>query len=110
MTDLEWLIAVCGAAAGTYILRAAPLLWQPLREFGRRYIDFLTYVSLAIAAGIVSKALLLQGDRLPLDAETYLKFAGVLIALGLYRWIPNVPLALFTGAGCAVVLRWWFGG
>lgn len=109
MTDVQWFIAIGGAAAGTYVLRAVPLLWTPLRDLGRRYVDFLTYMSFAIAAGIVSKALLLDGGRLVLAMDTYMKFAGVAVALGCYRWIRNVPLALFAGAGSAVLIRWLVG-
>ncbi len=109
MTDLQWFIAIGGAAAGTYVLRAAPFLWTPLRDVGRRYVDFLTYVSFAIAAGIVSKALLLDGNQLVLGTDTYIKFAGLGVALAFYRRIRNIPLALFVGAGSAVLMRWLFG-
>ncbi len=109
MTNLEWLIAVGGAAAGTYVLRAAPFLWAPLREAGRKYADFLSYVSFAIAAGIVSKAMLLQEGRFALGPETYIKFAGLAVALGVYRGTRNIPLALFLGAGAAVAIRWMSG-
>ncbi len=107
VTDLQWFFAIGGAAAGTYVLRAAPFLWIPLRELGRRYVDFLTYVSFAIAAGIVSKALLLDGSQLVLGMDSYIKFAGLAVALGFYRWIRNIPLALFVGAGSAVLIRWF---
>lgn len=106
MTDLQWLFAIGGAAAGTYVLRAAPFLWTPLRDVGRRYVDFLTYVSFAIAAGIVSKALLLDGSRLIWGTDTYVKFAGLAVALVFYRRMRNIPLALFVGAGSAVLIRW----
>lgn len=108
VTDIQWFIAIGGAAAGTYILRAAPFLWTPLRDLGARYVDFLTYVSFAIAAGIVSKALLLDGGRLVMGMDTYIKFVGLAVALGSYRWIRNIPLALFVGAGSAVLIRWLF--
>ncbi len=91
VTDLQWLFAIGGAAAGTYVLRAAPFLWTPLRDVGRRYVDFLTYVSLV------------------LGMDTYIKFAGLAVGLGFYRWIRNIPLALFVGAGSAVLIRWLVG-
>ncbi len=110
MTNVEWIIAVGGVAAGTYALRAAPFLWAPLRDLGRRYTDFLTHVSFAIAAGIVSKAMLMHEGRFFFGPETYIKFAGLAVALGVYRWLRNVPLALFSGAGAAVAIRWLSGG
>ncbi len=109
MTNLEWLLATTGAAAGTYVLRAAPFLWAPLRRAGQRYVRFLTYVSFAIAAGIVSKALTLDAGRLALGPEIYIKLIGLAVALGCYRWLRNIPLALFAGAGCAVAAKWLAG-
>jgi branched-subunit amino acid transport protein len=109
MTPVEWLIAVTGAALGTYALRAAPLLCQPLREIGRRYVNFLTLVSFAIAGGIVSKALIMDAGAIATGPDTVIKFAGVAAALGFYRLRRNVPVALFIGAAFAVLMKWLIG-
>lgn len=106
MTDLQWLIAVLGAGLGTYLLRAAPFWYGPSREFGRRHLRCLTYISFAVAAGIVSRAIFLSGGELTYGREAWIRMLAVLAALGLYRATRNMPLALFSAVGIAVLVNW----
>ena len=107
MTESGWLLAMLGASLGTYVLRAAPFLWQPLYELGRRHVRFLTYVSFAIAAGIVSKALFVQAGVFVIDSLTAIKIAAVVIAVLAHRLVANIPLALFAGVGFAAAAKAW---
>ena len=108
--NTAWLLAVLGAGLGSYALRVAPFLWRPLFELGRRYADFLTYMSFAIAAGIVAKSLLLQAGHFNLNTDIGLRVAAVLVGLGVYRWLHNTPLALFAGVLAAIMARWLLAG
>lgn len=110
MTQGAWLLAVLGAGAGTYALRAAPFLWRPLARVGRRYVDFLTSVSFAIAAGIVAKSLLVHEQAIRIDDEFWLRLLGVITALLLFRVVRSTPLALFLGVGAAMAMKWLLGG
>ena len=109
MTQTAWLLAVLGASAGTYALRAAPFLWRPLYRVGRRYVDFLTNVSFAIAAGIVAKSLLIQEQAIRIDAEFWLRLLGVVAALVIFRFVRSTPAALFLGVGAAMGAKWLLG-
>ena len=110
MTQDAWLLAVLGAGAGTYVLRAAPFLWRPLARAGRRYVDFLSNVSFAIAAGIVAKSLLVQDQAIRIDGEFWLRLLAVVAALLLFRFVRSTPAALFLGVGVAMAARWLLGG
>jgi len=110
VTGNAWLLAVLGAGVGTYMLRAALFLWRPLYRIGRRYVDFLTNVSFAIAAGIVAKSLLIQEQAIRIDGEFWLRLLGVAAALLFFRFLRSTPAALFFGAGVAVGMKWLLGG
>ncbi|MDH3637195.1 MAG: AzlD domain-containing protein [Gammaproteobacteria bacterium] len=105
MTEVQWLYAITGVAALTYLLRAAPLLWRRLRIIGERNVAFLSYVSFAIAAGIVSKAVLIDAGRWAAPDDVIVKGLAVLAAIGLHRFFHRLPVALFGGVGVAVVLK-----
>jgi len=107
MTGTQWLYAIIGVAAATYCLRAAPLLWRRLRVIGARNIAFLSYVSFAIAAGIVSKAVVVDGGHWAAPADVIVKGLAVLTGVALFRIVRQLPLALFGGVGLAVLLKWW---
>lgn len=109
MTDLQWTAAVLGAALGTYVLRAAPFWSGALRDFGRRHLRCLTYISFAVAAGIVSRAIFLSGDQLTFDVSAWIKVLAIVIAVALYRVVRNVPVALFSGVALAVLIYWLAG-
>lgn len=110
MTELQWAAAVIGAGLGTYSLRAAPFVWGTLRDLGRRYIRGLTYISFAVAAGIVSRAIFLSGGELSFGLETWVKVFAVVVALILYRSSRNMALSLFGAVGAAVLVFWLVGG
>jgi branched-subunit amino acid transport protein len=107
MSAMQWWIVILGAAGGSYVVRVAPFLWQPLHRFAQHHIRFLTYVSLAIAAGIVSRSVILSGGELAETGDIVIKLAGVFGALAFYRAaLRSLPAALFAGAGFAVLLKW----
>lgn len=106
---MEWGLAVVGAAAGTYFLRAAPFAFKSLRHAGERYLHFLTYVSFAVAAGIVAKVLLISGGKMQFDADLSIKLTALLCALVLQRVSRNVPTSLFGGVATAALLKWLLG-
>jgi len=107
--DTFWITIIIGAALGTYVVRAAPLLWRPLSHVGDRYVHLLTYISFAIAAGIVSKALVVADARIAIDSDVAIKAAALAVALVIQRWVKNVPVALFAGIGVAVLIKWFVG-
>ncbi len=106
MTDLQWAAAVIGAGLGTYLLRAAPFWFRASREFGRRHFRCLTYISFAVAAGIISRAIFLSGGELTFGREAWVRMLAVAAALGLYRLSRNMPVALFSAVGIAVLAQW----
>lgn len=87
------------------MLRISPFIWARCLQWGKDNVLFLTSVSLAIAAGIVSKALFMQGSRIHLDIDTLFKLVAVVFALGLYSRTKNLLLCLFSAVGMAVVLK-----
>lgn len=105
MSALEWAVVVIGAGAGTYLLRVSPFLWNGLRRLGQRYFRFLTYVSLAIAAGIVSRSIVYAGGELGSPSDIGIKVMAVAAALALLRVTRSLPLALFAGVGVAAGLK-----
>ena len=106
MTEWQWTAAVIGAGVGNYLLRAAPFSFRAFRDFGRRYIRCLTYISFAVAAGIVSRSIFLSGGDLDLGRNAWIKVAAVAIALLLYRLKRNTPAALFLAVGIVMCLQW----
>jgi branched-subunit amino acid transport protein len=105
MSGLDWVLVILGAGAGTYLLRVSPFLWKRLRKLGQEYFHFLTYVSLAIAAGIVSRSIAYSGGRIGDAGDIGIKVLAVLAALGLLRLTKSLPLALFAGIGIAVLIK-----
>ena len=105
MSGLEWALVVIGAGAGTYLLRVSPFLWHSLRRLGQRYFRFLTYVSLAIAAGIVSRSIVYAGGEPGALSDIGIKVMAVAAALALLRATRSLPLALFAGVGVAAGLK-----
>jgi len=106
MTALHWWLVILGAGLGTYALRAAPFLSERLNRIGQENMRFLTDVSLAIAAGIVSRSIVLAGDSIAAPSDIAIKIAAVLGAYAVYRLVRNLPTALFGGVGLAVLLKW----
>lgn len=106
MTELQWTAAAIGAGLGTYILRVAPFLYPACRDFGRRHLRGLTYISFAVASGIVSRAIFLSGGELTFGRGAWIKVLAVVLALVLYRRLRNMPVALFTAVGVAVLVYW----
>lgn len=106
MTELQWAAAAIGAGLGSYILRVAPFWYQPSREFGRRHLRCLTYISFAVAAGIVSRAIFLSGGELVFGRDAWIKMLAVVLALAIYRFSRNMPAALFSAVGVAVLVYW----
>ena len=107
MTAYHWLLVIVGAGIGTYALRAAPFVSERLRQLGQANFKFISYVSFAIAAGIVARALVYRGGEINAPDEMGIKIGAVAVALVLLRLTRSVPLALFTGAGIGVLLKWW---
>lgn len=105
MSALDWTLVVLGAGAGSYLLRVSPFLWKRLRRLGQEYFHFLTYVSLAIAAGIVSRSIVYSGGGLGGAGDIGVKVLAVIAALGLLRLTKSLPLALFAGIGIAVLIK-----
>lgn len=110
MTDASWYLAALGVGLGSYLLRISPFIWARCLQWGKDNIAFLTYVSLAIAAGIVSKALFMRGSQIHLDVDTLYKCVAVFCALILYSRKRNLLLCLFSGVGVAVLLKMLFAG
>lgn len=110
MSAFDWLLVIAGAGLGTYALRAAPFLWQRLHQFGQANFRLLSFVSFAIAAGIVSRAVFYSGAEVSGPDETAIKIGAVVVALGLHKLTRNIPLALFSAAGLAVLVKWAVGG
>lgn len=106
MSASEWMLIVLGAWAGSYALRIAPFLSRQLYDLGRENLRFLTYVTFAIAAGIVSKSIVFSAGTQIAVGDSAIKLTAVLAALGLYKVLGNLPIALFSGAGLAVLLKW----
>lgn len=106
MTELQWTAAVLGAGLGSYVLRAAPFWYAASREFGQRHLRCLTYISFAVASGIVSRSIFLSGGDLALGRETWIKLLAVVIALGLYRVSRSTPVSLFSAVAIAVLINW----
>lgn len=106
MTELQWTAAVLGAGFGSYVLRAAPFWYAASREFGQRHLRGLTYISFAVASGIVSRSIFLSGGDLAFGRETWIKLLAVVVALGFYRISRNTPLSLFSAVGVAVLVNW----
>lgn len=106
MTELHWAAAVVGAGIGTYVLRAAPFWYAASRSFGRRHLRCLTYISFAVAAGIISRSIFLSGGELALGREAWIKALAVAVAVGFYRVSRNLPASLFSAVGVAVLVQW----
>lgn len=109
MTSNQWMIAIIGAAVGSFMLRATPFLSKRLYELGKRHARFLTYVSFAVAAGIISRSIFLTQGNLDVSVLTWIKVIAVLITLIVFRYLPNISVALLAGIGAAMIIHaWWF--
>ena len=106
MNGIEWTLVIAGAGLGTYALRVTPFLSQRLYRIGQNNLRFLTYVSLAIAAGIVARSIVFSGDSIDQASTLTIKTAAVMIALVLQRLTKNLLISLFGGVGLAILLRW----
>jgi len=104
MTQLQWLEVALLAAMGTYALRGAPFLIVSRYEISGALKDFLAYTSLAIIAGIVSKALLATGPGEG-PAETGIKLGCLAVAVGLFIWRKSVMAPLMAAVILAVILK-----
>lgn len=109
MTEWQWVVAVAGAGAGSYALRVTPFAFSRLRELGRRYLRCLTYISFAVAAGIISRAIFLDGGQLELGRGAWVKALAVVVAVVLFRRTRNMPVALFSAVAVAVAVQWTLG-
>ena len=106
MTEMQWAVVIAGAGLGTYALRVAPFLSERLYRVGQKNLRFLTYVSFAIAAGIVSHSIVFSAGAISNLGAIAIKVAAVLAAMLFYRFVRNMALAVFFGAGVAVLLKW----
>lgn len=106
MSTLEWSVVVAGAGLGTYALRATPFIWQRLHKLGQENFRFLSYVSFAIAAGIVSRAVFFSGAEIGRIDDIAIKIGAVVAALIVQRLTRNLLVALFAAAGLAVFVKW----
>ena len=106
MNTLEWTLVIVGAGLGSYALRVAPFLSHRLYRLGQQNLRFLTYASLAIAAGIVARSIMFSGGSLDTASTIAAKITAVLAALALFRVVRNLPIALFAGVGVAILWRW----
>jgi len=106
LSEMQWAVAALGAGLGTYVLRVAPFWYAAWREYGRRHLRCLTYISFAVAAGIISRAIFLSGGHLTFGRDAWIKVLAVVVAVGIYRASRNMPAALFSAVGVAVLVRW----
>lgn len=106
MSTLEWAAVIAGAGLGTYALRATPFVWQRLYKLGQDNFRFLSYVSFAITAGIVSRAVFYTGAEFARLDDVAIKVGAVIAGLALYKATANVLVALFAAAGVAVLVKW----
>lgn len=104
MSGAQWAAVAVGAGLGTYLLRITPFLLDPGVEMPRRIRDFLVYTSLAIAAGIVAKALMAPGEAFSV-ADTAIRLAALGVALGLFVWRRNILLSLMTAVVMAAAIK-----
>lgn len=109
MSDLQWTAVVIGAGLGTYLLRAAPFLWKRLLRLGRLYVRPLTYISFAVAAGIISRAIFVSGEHLSFGTAAWVKVLAVVAAVVIYRITRNMAVSLFSAVGVAVLAFWLLG-
>ena len=105
MSTLQWILVIAGVGGGSYALRVSPFLWERLRRVGERYFRFLSYVSIAIAAGIVSRSVFYAGDAIAPPSDMGIKVIAIAAAFVFLRLTRIVPLALFAGVGVAVLLK-----
>jgi len=106
VTEFQWGAAVLGAGIGSWLLRAAPFLSPRLRELGRRHLRCLTYVSLAVAAGIVSRAVFIADGHMSFETGTWIKLLAVVAAVAIHRVSRNTPVALFSAVALAAAVYW----
>lgn len=104
MSGAQWAAVAVGAGLGTYLLRITPFLLGPGMEMPRRVRDFLVYTSLAIAAGIVAKALTAPGEGFNFP-DTSIRLAALGVALGLFAWRRNILISLMTAVAMAAALK-----
>lgn len=109
MSDAQWVAVVLGAGLGTYLLRAAPFLWSAFLKLGRAYVRPLTYISFAVAAGIISRAVFVSGEHFSVGPKAWVKVLAVAAAVVIYRVTRNMPVALFSAVGIAVLAFWLLG-
>ena len=105
MSTLDWILVVAGVAGGSYALRVSPFLSERLRRVGEKHFRFLSYVSIAIAAGIVSRSIAYAGDAIAAPSDMGIKVIAILAAFGFLKLTRIVPVALFAGVGLAVFLK-----
>ena len=105
MSTLAWLLVIAGVGGGSYALRVSPFLSERLRRLGERHFRFLSYVSIAIAAGIVSRSVAYAGDAIAPPSDMGIKAIAILAAFVFLRVTRIVPVALFAGVGVAVLLK-----
>ena len=106
MNGIEWTLVIAGAGLGTYALRVTPFLSQRLYRIGQNNLRFLTFVSLAIAAGIVARSIVFSGESIDQASTLIIKTSAVMIALVLQRLTKNLLVSLFGGVGLAILWRW----
>jgi branched-subunit amino acid transport protein len=105
MSTTDWIVVVAGLAAGSYALRVSPFLWTRLRRLGEKHFRFLSYVSIAIAAGIVSRSVTYAGESIAAPMDVGIKVIAILAGFVFLRLTRIVPVALFAGVGLAVLLK-----
>jgi branched-subunit amino acid transport protein len=106
MNGIEWTLVIAGAGLGTYALRVTPFLSHRLYRVGQNNLRFLTYVSLAIAAGIVARSIMFSGESIDQASTLIVKSAAVMVALALQRFTKNLLVSLFGAVGAAILWQW----
>ncbi len=108
MSVVSWNWVIVGVGVGTFMLRVVPFLLQGKFEPSDKFIRFLVLTSLAIAAGIVSKSIVMWKGEFAL-ADQLIKVVSLMLALGLYARFKSVLLSLFSGVLLGALLNMYFG-
>ena len=104
MTTAQWILVAALTGGATYAVRLAPFFLGARYALPEKAKDFLVYTSLAIVAGIISKAIFLshQGEG---PEVIWIKLTGLAVGMAVYSWKGASLPALFAGVGAATLLK-----